>query len=212
MFHDFGIVNFWSFLVGALFIVMLPGPNTLYVLRTGISKGLRAAYRGIAGVMLGDIFLIFLAWAGIATLIKTSPHIFMAVKYMGTFYLSWLGVKIIWSTLHKPQQDNPAIAVRQENYFFRAFMLSITNPKSILFFISFFIQFIDPATTHGAAAFSILGAVLEIIGLTWMTFLLLTGATIARWLGTRKSMIRLGNYLTGFLFIGFAARLAVAQN
>lgn len=90
-------------------------------------------------------------------------------------------------------------------------MLSITNPNSI-FFHRFFIQFIDPATTHGVVAFSLLGAVLEIVRLTWMTFLLLTGATIARWLGTCKSMIKLGNYLTGFLFIGFAARLAVAQN
>ena len=47
MFHDYGVVNFWTFLAGALVIVMVPGPNSLYVLRTGISRGIRAAYRGL---------------------------------------------------------------------------------------------------------------------------------------------------------------------
>ncbi|MBT8499727.1 leucine export protein LeuE [Pantoea agglomerans] len=166
MFHDYGVVNFWTFLAGALVIVMVPGPNSLYVLRTGISRGMRAAYRGVAGVVLGDVFLIFLAWAGIATLIQASPHVFTAVKYLGALFLSWLGIKIIWSALRQPPQGAPVPAVRQENYFLKAFMLSITNPKSILFYVSFFIQFIDPATAHSAAAFSVLGAVLQIISLS----------------------------------------------
>ena len=90
-------------------------------------------------------------------------------------------------------------------------MLSITNPKSILFYVSFFIQFIDPASAHSAAAFSLLGAVLQLISVSWMTFLLLARAAVARWLGTRRRLVRLGNSLTGLLFIGFAARLAAAQ-
>ncbi|WP_312409835.1 leucine efflux protein LeuE [Pseudescherichia sp.] len=211
MFHDYGVVNFWTFLAGALVIVMVPGPNSLYVLRTGISRGIRAAYRGVAGVVLGDVFLIFLAWAGIATLIQASPHVFTAIKYLGALFLSWLGIKIIWSALHQPREAGNVPAIRKENYFLKAFMLSITNPKSILFYVSFFIQFIDPSSAHSAAAFSLLGAVLQLISLSWMTFLLLAGAAVARWLGTRRRLVRLGNSLTGLLFIGFAARLAAAQ-
>jgi len=211
MFHDYGVVNFWTFLAGALVIVMVPGPNSLYVLRTGISRGIRAAYRGVAGVVLGDVFLIFLAWAGIATLIQTSPHVFIAIKYLGALFLSWLGIKIIWSALHQPREAGNVPAIRKENYFLKAFMLSITNPKSILFYVSFFIQFIDPASAHSAAAFSLLGAVLQLISVSWMTFLLMARAAVARWLGTRRRLVRLGNSLTGLLFIGFAARLAAAQ-
>lgn len=211
MFHDYGVVNFWTFLAGALVIVMVPGPNSLYVLRTGISRGIRAAYRGVAGVVLGDVFLIFLAWAGIATLIQASPHVFTAIKYLGALFLSWLGIKIIWSALHQPREAGNVPAIRKENYFLKAFMLSITNPKSILFYVSFFIQFIDPASAHNAAAFSLLGAVLQLISVSWMTFLLLAGAAVARWMGTRRRLVRLANSLTGLLFIGFAARLAAAQ-
>ncbi|WP_313110995.1 leucine efflux protein LeuE [Pseudescherichia sp.] len=211
MFHDYGVLNFWTFLAGALVIIMVPGPNSLYVLRTGISRGIRAAYRGVAGVVLGDVILIFLAWAGIATLIQTSPHVFTAIKYLGALFLSWLGIKIIWSALHQPREAGNVPAIRKENYFLKAFMLSITNPKSILFYVSFFIQFIDPASAHSAAAFSLLGAVLQLISVSWMTFLLLAGAAVARWLGTRRRLVRLANSLTGLLFIGFAARLAAAQ-
>lgn len=211
MFHDYGVINFWTFLAGALVIVMVPGPNSLYVLRTGISRGMRTAYRGVAGVVLGDVLLIFLAWAGIATLIQASPHIFTAVRYLGALFLSWLGIKIIWSAFRQPALDASVPAVRKENYFMKAFMLSITNPKSILFYVSFFIQFVNPATAHSAAAFSLLGAVLQLISLSWMTLLLLTGAALARWLGTRRRLVALANSLTGLLFIGFAARLAATQ-
>lgn len=211
MFQEYGVINFWTFIVGTIVIVMVPGPNSLYLLRTGISRGIRSAYRGVAGIMLGDTFLIFLAWAGVATLIQTSPHIFTAVKYLGALFLCWLGIKIIWSTLHRTQQSHSAPAIKKENYFLRAFMLSITNPKSILFYVSFFIQFIDPVAAHSAVAFSLLGVVLQLISLMWMTFLLLAGAAIARWLGARQSVVKLANSLTGLLFIGFAARLVATQ-
>lgn len=212
MLHDYGVVNFGTFLAGALVIVMLPGPNSLYVLRTGISRGMRAAYQGVVGVMLGDTFLIFLAWAGIATLIQTSPHLFVAVRYLGALFLLWLGIKIIWSTRRAQGQSTQETAIRKENYCLKAFLLSITNPKSILFYVSFFIQFIDPTTVHTTAAFSLLGAVLQLLSLAWLTFLLLAGATLAHWLRGQKRVVRLANALTGLLFISFAARLAATQS
>lgn len=212
MFHDYGILNFWTFLAGALVIIIVPGPNSLYVLRTGISRGTGAAYRGVAGIMLGDIFLIFLAWAGIATLIQTSPHVFIAVRYLGALFLFWLGFKVILSTLRAPLKKSEEVLVRKENYFLKAFLLSITNPKSILFYVSFFIQFIDPVATHTTVAFSLLGATLQIISFIWLSILLLTGAVLARWFRGHQRMVRLANTLTGLLFISFATRLAVSQN
>ena len=95
MLQDLGIIDLWTFLAGALVIILLPGPNSLYVLRTGMGRGMKAASKAIAGVMAGDLILIFLAWAGVATLIRTSPHIFMMVRYLGAMFLLYLGIKII---------------------------------------------------------------------------------------------------------------------
>lgn len=212
MLHDYGVLNLWTFLAGALFIVIIPGPNSLYVLRTGISRGIRAAYRGVAGVMLGDTLLIFLAWAGIAALIQTSPNIFIIVRYLGAFFLLWLGIKILWMTMRQTPQSSADKVITIENYCLKAFLLSITNPKSILFHVSFFIQFIDPAVTNTGFAFIFLGTVLQIISLSWLSILLLTGAALSRWFRGHKRVVKLANSLTGLLFISFAARLAATQS
>ncbi|ORM72318.1 leucine efflux protein LeuE [Pantoea wallisii] len=212
MLHDVGIINVWTFLAGALVIILLPGPNSLYVLRTGMSRGAKAATRAIAGVMLGDLVLIFLAWAGVATLIRTSPHIFMVVKYLGAMFLLYLGAKIIIGTLRKRDSEQPAEAVKQENYFLRALLLGVTNPKAILFYVSFFIQFIDPAVTHTAPAFALLGLMIQGISLSYYTILLLAGAMMVRFLRSRARLVKLANMLTGMLFFGFAVRLVSAQS
>lgn len=212
MLHDYGVLNLWTFLAGALFIVIIPGPNSLYVLRTGISRGIRAAYRGVAGVMLGDTLLIFLAWAGIAALIQTSPNIFIIVRYLGAFFLLWLGIKILWMTMRQTPKSSADKVITIENYCLKAFLLSITNPKSILFHVSFFIQFIDPAVTNTGFAFIFLGTVLQIISLSWLSILLLTGAALSRWFRGHKRVVKLANSLTGLLFISFAARLAATQS
>ncbi len=212
MFHDFGIINLWTFLAGALVIILLPGPNSLYVLRTGMSRGSQAASRAIAGVLLGDLFLIFLAWAGVATLIRTSPHIFMVVKYLGAMFLLYLGVKIILAALRQRGADQPVEPVKEENYFLRAILLGITNPKAILFYVSFFIQFIDPAVTNTGPAFVLLGAMIQCISLSYYLTLIVAGRVMVRFLRNRTRLVKLANMLTGMLFFGFAVRLVSAQN
>lgn len=212
MLHDVGIINVWTFLAGALVIILLPGPNSLYVLRTGMSRGAKAASKAIAGVMMGDLILIFLAWAGVATLIRTSPHIFMVVKYLGAMFLLYLGVKIILGALRKREGHQPADAVKVENYFLRALLLGVTNPKAILFYVSFFIQFIDPAVTHTAPAFAVLGSMIQVISLSYYLILLMAGSVMVRFLKNRTRLVKLGNMLTGMLFFGFAVRLMSAQS
>lgn len=212
MLHDVGIINVWTFLAGALVIILLPGPNSLYVLRTGMGRGAKAASKAIAGVMMGDLILIFLAWAGVATLIRTSPHIFMVVKYLGAMFLLYLGVKIILGALRKREGNQPAEAVKIENYFLRALLLGVTNPKAILFYVSFFIQFIDPAVTHTAPAFAVLGSMIQLISLSYYLILLMAGSVMVRFLKNRTRLVKIGNMLTGMLFFGFAVRLMSAQS
>lgn len=68
MFAEFGVLNYLTYLVGAVFIILVPGPNTFFVLKTGIAHGVKKGYLA-AGVFIGDTVLMFLAFAGVATLI-----------------------------------------------------------------------------------------------------------------------------------------------
>lgn len=98
MLETFGILNIWAYALGALIIVMIPGPNTLFVLKTSIVDGRRAGFTAAAGVFTGDAVLVFLAYLGIAALVLAHPEVFFWLKILGAAYLAWLGGKAIHAT------------------------------------------------------------------------------------------------------------------
>ena len=76
MFESLGVINVWTYLVGLFFIIIAPGPNSLYVLRTGVVRGIGPGYKAALGVFVGDAIPIFCAYLGIASLIRTTPLLF----------------------------------------------------------------------------------------------------------------------------------------
>lgn len=91
MFAEFGVLNFWTYVVGAFFIVLVPGPNTLFVLKTGIGHGVKKGYLAALGVFIGDAVLMFLAWAGVAALIQTTPYCLISCAISGLSICSGWG-------------------------------------------------------------------------------------------------------------------------
>ena len=131
MFAEYGVLNYWTYLVGAIFIVLVPGPNTLFVLKNSVSSGMKGGYLAACGVFIGDAVLMFLAWAGVATLIKTTPILFNIVRYLGAFYLLYLGSKILYATLKGKNSEAKSDEPQYGAIFKRALILSLTNPKAI---------------------------------------------------------------------------------
>lgn len=161
MFAEFGVLNYLTYLVGAIFIILVPGPNTFFVLKTGIAHGVKKGYLAAAGVFIGDAVLMFLAFAGVATLIKTTPVLFNVVRYLGAIYLLWLGGKMLYAVLTQRDGQSDASAEPASAILKRSLTLSLTNPKAILFYVSFFVQFIDVnAKTPGVAFFILALAVI----------------------------------------------------
>lgn len=211
MFESIGILNFWTYLAGLILIIVVPGPNSLYVLKSATSHGTKAGYKAALGVFTGDAILIFLSFVGVASVIKASPVLFSVVRYLGAAYLLYLGCKILYGTFIRQQQALPAdsITVRAENQYVKALMLSLTNPKAILFFISFFIQFIDFSYAHTAISYLVLAAILELVSFLYLSILIYGGYLIARYFREQKRLAKLGNGAVGTFFMGFAAKLAL---
>jgi threonine/homoserine/homoserine lactone efflux protein len=90
-----GVTNVWTFALGAVLIILMPGPNSLYVLTTASRYGIRAGYRGACGVFLGDIVLMSLSAAGVASLIRAQPLALTVVKYAGAGYLAFIGLRMV---------------------------------------------------------------------------------------------------------------------
>lgn len=218
----FGITDIWTYVAGAFFIILLPGPNSLYVLSLAAQQGVRQGYRAAAGVFAGDAVLMALAAAGAASLLRSNPVLFTIVKYAGAGYLAWIGFQMIrgawraWrgasvSALAADEPGDGVVTARASRPFRKALTISLLNPKAILFFVSFFIQFVDPGYATPALSFLILGAIIQVFSFLYLTALIFGGTFLARQFRARR---RLRAGLTsgvGALFVGFGAKLATAS-
>lgn len=209
MFESFGVINIWTYIAGLIFIILAPGPNSLYVLKTGASYGIATGYRAASGVLLGDAILILLSYLGVASLVQTSPVLFTAIRYLGAAYLLYLGVSLIYSNWIVPKVKQSSPKIKTEKVFRKSLSLSLTNPKALLFYVSFFIQFIDYSYHSTWISYSILATILEIFSLTYLSVLIVLGSAMTQYFQQNKSLAKMGNSLLGLFFMGFAARLSI---
>jgi len=227
-----GVTDLTTFVLGTIAIVLLPGPNSLFVLTTAARHGVRAGYRGAAGVFLGDSVLMLAAALGAASLLRAYPPLFLVVKYAGAAYLAWVGISMAVGAVRRARRraiepaDPPEeqavrsaspdeLAVRPADPapqpFRRAAVISLLNPKAILFFISFFVQFLDPTYQYPALSFLLLAAIVQVCSALYLTVLIFSGTYLASQFRRRR---RLSAGLTagvGALFVGFGVRLATAS-
>ncbi|WP_026036005.1 leucine efflux protein LeuE [Cupriavidus sp. BIS7] len=217
MLANFGITDFWTYVLGTIFIVLLPGPNSMYVLSVAAQRGVRAGYKGACGVFLGDAILMVLSAAGVASLLKASPALFHVIKYVGAAYLAWVGFQMLRGALRnwsKPAEAGAKAAEvpldRSANPFSKALFISLLNPKAILFFISFFIQFVDPQFGYPALSFVALGLVCQICSFAYLTTIIFVGAKLADAFRRRRRLSAGMSSGVGAMFIGFGAKLATA--
>ncbi|CAG2152904.1 leucine efflux protein LeuE [Cupriavidus plantarum] len=216
-----GITDFWTFLLGTIFIVLLPGPNSMYVLSIAAQRGIRAGYRGACGVFLGDAILMVLSAAGVASLLKASPGLFHVVKYVGAGYLAWIGLQMLRGAVRAWLRRAEAVdagaaeaaqvpAAASPSPFRKALVISLLNPKAILFFISFFIQFVDPQFGYPALSFVALGLVCQVCSFAYLTTIILVGARLADAFRRRRRLSAGMTSGVGAMFLGFSAKLATA--
>lgn len=215
MHATFGITDFWTFFFGTLFIVLLPGPNSLYVLSVAAQRGVRQGYLGACGVFVGDWILMILSACGAASLLKTSPMLFMAVKYIGTAYLGWIGLQMLlgcWRRMRASKEvvDVATPIIRDSHPFKKALVVSLMNPKAILFFISFFVQFVDPAFHASMLSFAMLGLICQILSFTYLTTLIFLGTRLAAAFRRRRRLSASLSAGVGAMFMGFGVKLATA--
>jgi len=212
-----GVHNLTTFIIGTIAIILLPGPNSIYVISTAARRGVRTGYRAAAGVFLGDWVLMAAAALGVASLLKAFPPIFLGIKYAGAAYLAYVGVSMAVSALRRrrvtpePAPLADALEPGPGRPFRRALVISILNPKAILFYLSFFIQFLDPTYARPALSFLLLAVIVQIVSAVYLSGLIFGGTYLANQFRRRR---RLAAGLTagvGALFVGFGIRLATAS-
>ncbi|WP_030414963.1 leucine efflux protein LeuE [Streptomyces sp. NRRL S-1448] len=230
-----GITDLSTYLAGLALIILLPGPNSLYVVSVAARRGPRVAYRAAAGVLCGDTVLMTLSAGGVASLLQASPVLFGIVKFAGAGYLTWLAVGMLrgaWALWRGREERKatrdaetpepagaaasatstaPARKEAAERPYRRALIVSLLNPKAILFFISFFVQFVDPSYAHPVLSFLALGAWAQLFSLTYLSILIFSGTYLAATFRRRRRLTAGLSAGAGAAFLGFAAKLSLAS-
>ena len=228
----YGVTDLWTYAIGAFGIILLPGPNSLYVLSVATARGVRAGFQGAYGVFVGDTILLLCTALGAAGVLRTYPAMFMVVKYVGAAYLAWVGFNLLRGALAGLRTQSEALtavtmassgaadvasssaatsATHLQRPFRRALVISLLNPKAILFLLSFFVQFIDTSYAHPEVPFLILSAILMTFSALYLSVLIVTGAGLAQGFARRKKLSAGLSSLVGGLFVWFGAKLATAS-
>ncbi|MFB6348340.1 leucine efflux protein LeuE [Moraxella sp. ZJ142] len=214
----FGITDLLTYVVAVVVIIALPGPNSLYCLSVSASHGRAAGRRAMAGILLGDTLLMIATILGAGTLLKLYPTVFHLIKLIGGLYLAYIGVRLLigayqtFKNRHIISQTPIAIKPpAAQNYFYRALGLSLTNPKAILFFLSFFVQFVEPSYDKSWLSFLILALILQTVSCGYLTLLIYTGKFLASKFAKHALLGVLAMLLAGGLFMGFAVQLWLKQ-
>lgn len=180
-----------GFVAAVVLILIAPGPDMAYMVAVGLEGGRRAAVKAILGVCSGMSIYAVAVVAGLGALVGSHPWLLTGVKIFGAAYLLWLGIGAVRSAKRSVEPSQGFVAGR---WYLRGVLVSLTNPKLILFFLAFLPQFIGEAQSP-ALQMALLGGVDVLIELIiYGAVGLLAGVFHMRFAENRKATVLL-NYI-----------------
>ncbi|MBD9415505.1 LysE family transporter [Pseudomonas sp. PDM16] len=203
----FGITDYGAFVVAFVVLLMIPGPGNLALITSTGKGGVRGGLASTFGIILGDQVLMWLAVAGVAALLAAYPTAFHAVQWLGAGYLVWLGARML---LAKPGSA-PAVHISAGHYLRQTAVITLFNPKAIVFYMAFFPLFIDPARHQGLLTFAVMALTVALLTFVYgLVVTLLTHQLIER-MRARPQLGKALERLAGLCLVGFGLKLALTR-
>lgn len=200
-----------TFVLAALVLVLTPGPNMIYLISRSITQGRIAGTISLLGVIVGFLFHMTAASFGLTALLLAVPYAYSFIKFCGALYLLYLA----WQTV-KPGASSPfEVKILQHDSGLKLFQMglftSMLNPKLAVFYMAILPQFIQPEYGNNLAQSLQLGFI-QIAVSSSVNFIIISMAgTIAAFLATRPTWLKLQRYFMATVLGGLAVRLAFEQ-
>jgi leucine efflux protein len=203
----FGIADYGAFVAAIILFLAIPGPGNLALITSTGKGGIRGGLAATLGVIAGDQVLMWAAVAGVAALLSAYPAAFKAVQWLGAAYLAWLGVKML---LAKPGAA-PILNIRPRHYFRQTVMITLLNPKAIVFYMAFFPLFVDPARHQGLVTFGAMALTIAVLTFVYGLIATLLTHFLAERMRANPRISSTLEKLAGVFLIGFGVKLAASQ-
>jgi len=202
-----GVADYGAFVAAIVLFLAIPGPGNLALITSTGKGGLKGGMAATLGVIAGDQVLLWLAVAGVATLLATYPAAFHAVQWAGAGYLAWMGFKML---IAKPG-DAPVLQIQPRQYFRQAALITVLNPKAIVFYMAFFPLFVDPAQHRGMATFGLMAATIAALTFLYGVVVVLLTHHLAARMRANPLIARALEKIAGTFLIGFGIKLAISK-
>ena len=133
-----------TYLLAAIVLSLTPGPGVFSSIRSGLHHGVRLGAWNAVGMQVANVIHVFVVAVGLGALLLASETLFTTIKWLGVAYLVYLGV-VTWRAEPKAFEDQPDDDTTPRHVFVHGFLVNLTNPKGIIFFVAILPQFIDVA-------------------------------------------------------------------
>jgi threonine/homoserine/homoserine lactone efflux protein len=196
-----------AFILATTLLMLIPGPNVALIVANSVAHGSRYGLLTVAGTSSAMVIQLFLTGLGMSEMLGNLAHLFEWLRWVGVAYLIYLGAKQ-WLAppvdLTKTQPQGKSV----RTIYWRGFLVSLTNPKTLLFFGAFFPQFLVPNGTTMTGQILLLSATFLLLAIILDGAWAILAGQVRALLATRG---RLRNRLSGGMLIGAALGLAVAR-
>ncbi|MFC5744150.1 LysE family translocator [Actinomadura rugatobispora] len=196
------------FLLAATTLIVIPGPNHLYIAARSVADGRRAGIASALGVETGTLVHVAAAAAGLSAIVAASATAFGVLRYAGAAYLVYLAVRTLRGG---DRVDGPETSPKPlRRVYLDGVLINIFNPKVVLFFLAFLPQFVDQRAGAVPAQIVVMGLVTALIGLVSDVLYAVAGGSIGAMLRGRPRFRRGQRYATGAIYLGLGAVAAFA--
>lgn len=211
----FGITHFEFFVVAVFLLNVTPGPDTAYIVGRSVAQGRGAGLMSALGISAGCCVHSLACAFGLTALLAASATAFTVIKFVGAIYLIYLGVRLVFAKPAANQAAGEASgagapkSLRQ--LFLQGFWTNMLNPKVVLFFVSFFPQFVTAGSAHKALAFLTLGGVFVVMSMIWNSFVAWIAGSVTQRFSGKPSVKNWLDRGVGSAFVGLGIKLATAS-
>jgi leucine efflux protein len=202
-----GVTDYGTFVITIIVFLALPGPGNLALITSTSKGGIAGGLAAGLGIILGDQVLMWSAVAGVAALLAAYPDAFHAVQWVGAAYLAWLGFKMLTA---KPGAA-PVLNIKAGHYLRQALLITLLNPKAVLFYMAFFPLFVDRATQRGLMTYAFMAATIAIITFLYCVISVMLTYFLAERMRANPLISRTLQKLAGVFLIGFGVKLALSR-
>ena len=203
----FGIADYGAFIAAIILFLAIPGPGNLALITSTSKGGIVGGVASTFGVIAGDQVLMWLAVAGVAAMLSHYPTAFHMVQWLGAAYLAWLGFKMLTAKAG----DKPLLNILPRHYFRQSVMITLLNPKAIVFYMAFFPLFVDPVHHQGLLTFGVMAGTIAALTFAYGVIVVLLTHFLAERIRANPAVTRVLEKLAGVFLIGFGVKLALTK-